>query len=356
MSKISVIVPVYNVEGYLEDSLGSLLGQTLSDIEVIAVDDGSTDGSRELLEEMSAKDPRIKLVSQENSGPSAARNRGIGLASSPIICFMDADDRFKPEACERITETFAGFEERGEPLDVLTFGADCFPEEASTPWHEDVLHPRDRVFSPFEPALLFEEASRPFHWRTALRAAFLKENGVVFNESLRLGEDQAFHFAIYPRAFRTALSSDVLYEYRVIREGSAMDNATSDKAGMMAKHLGIAEVIFQDWEKAGYLDMYPSQMASWLVEFMVYDTLFLGDEDRSYLLAKARDFILGYWDRSRIERMDMPSGARSILLALIDDPRLSKNKARRLQIAYYMQRYGALSAARGIARRIVGRG
>lgn len=70
---------------------------------------------------------------------------------------------------------------------MLTFGADCFPRELSTPWHEDKLHPRDAVYDPFAPDLLFKESSRPFHWRTAVRTGFLRESSIAFDESLRLG-------------------------------------------------------------------------------------------------------------------------------------------------------------------------
>ena len=185
MPKISIIMPVYNVEGYVEQSMQSLLDQTERDIEIIAVNDGSTDASLEVLRKLAASDGRIKVLDQENAGPSAARNAGIRAATAPIIAFLDADDFFKPQTCERIVELFA--EHEAEGIDVLTFGADCFPQEFTTPWYEDKLHPRDVVYDPFAPDLLFKESSRPFHWRTAVRAGFLRENGIVFDESLRLG-------------------------------------------------------------------------------------------------------------------------------------------------------------------------
>ena len=76
--------------------------------------------------------------------------------------------------------------------------------------------------------------------------------------------DQAFHFAIYPRAKRTVLVSDILYEYRVSRADSAMDTVTKDRASMMAEHLHIADVILADWRAAGFLDRYQAEMAAWL--------------------------------------------------------------------------------------------
>lgn len=96
MPKVSVIMPVYNVEDYVEPSMRSLLDQTERDIEIIAVNDGSTDGSLEVLRGLADADDRIKVIDQKNAGPSAARNAGMTIATAPIIAFLDADDFFKP--------------------------------------------------------------------------------------------------------------------------------------------------------------------------------------------------------------------------------------------------------------------
>ena len=89
---ISVIVPIYNVEPYLGECLDSLCGQTLRNIEIIGVDDGSTDGSGALLDEYAAKDKRIIAVHQKNAGVSAARNAGMRLARGEYLAFVDGDD------------------------------------------------------------------------------------------------------------------------------------------------------------------------------------------------------------------------------------------------------------------------
>ena len=89
---ISVIVPVYNVEEYLPRCLESILGQTYRDLQVILVDDGSTDGSSRLCAEFAERDPRIECIRISNSGVSAARNRGLEAAKGRWIGFVDADD------------------------------------------------------------------------------------------------------------------------------------------------------------------------------------------------------------------------------------------------------------------------
>ena len=90
--RVSVVVPVYNVAPYLRQCLDSLVGQTLKDIEIICVDDGSTDGSGAILDEYAAKDGRVRVVHQANAGAGAARNVGLDLATGEYLFFCDPDD------------------------------------------------------------------------------------------------------------------------------------------------------------------------------------------------------------------------------------------------------------------------
>ncbi|MDR2409276.1 MAG: glycosyltransferase, partial [Bacteroidales bacterium] len=104
MPKVSIIIPVYNVEKYLAECLDSAIGQTLRDIEIICVDDGSTDHSPEILDEYVKKDSRITVLHQSNGGPSKARNTGIDIATGEYILFLDSDDTIKPTLCETTTD------------------------------------------------------------------------------------------------------------------------------------------------------------------------------------------------------------------------------------------------------------
>ena len=92
MTKISVIIPVYNSEKFLKKCLDSIINQTLNDIEIICIDDGSTDKSLRILNNFADKDNRITIINQKNSGPSAARNKGIENAKGEYIGFVDSDD------------------------------------------------------------------------------------------------------------------------------------------------------------------------------------------------------------------------------------------------------------------------
>lgn len=100
--KISVIIPVYNVEKYLRECLDSVVNQTFKDIEIICVDDGSTDKSLEILQEYKRKDDRFVILQQRHSGAGAARNYGLKLAEGKYIQFLDSDDYFEPTLLEEL--------------------------------------------------------------------------------------------------------------------------------------------------------------------------------------------------------------------------------------------------------------
>src|SRR5690606_6674416 len=118
-------MPVYNGGGALEQSLDSLLGQTVADLEIICVDDGSSDGSDPLLERYAEMDPRIRVLRQERAGAGAARNAGLALARSEYIAFLDCDDVFRPTLVEYCTERLTR-----SGADICVFGATQFSGDA----------------------------------------------------------------------------------------------------------------------------------------------------------------------------------------------------------------------------------
>ena len=348
--KLSVIVPVYNVADYLDWCLDSLAEQTCADLEILCVNDGSTDNSREILVRRQEQDPRIVIIDKENGGLSSARNAGIKAAKAPVVCFLDSDDRFMPDATEVILQTFAN-----EQPDVVTFGAHCYPREAAYPWLTQHLSPRDVVYEPFHPDLLFKEMSRPFAWRTAVRTDFLRDNNFYFDESVAFGEDQIFHFALYPRAHKTVLISNKLYEYRVAREGSLMDRVVKDPFTKMQKHVDITAVILADANKpAGrqsLLDACPAHMMEWVVQFLLNETFDLPQGQRAEILGLIRPVLLQYWDSETVQKSSSPEPVKQILCASMQEAMLSDKEAKQLLRAYRQQ--GGF--AKRVVRKLMGR-
>ena len=275
MPRVSVVIPVYGVEDYLALSVASVRQQTLEDIEIICVNDGSPDGSRDILALLEAVDPRIVVVDKPNGGLSSARNAGIDRATGEYLCFLDADDLMDEGACRAIADAF---ERTG--ADVVTYGASPYPLFRGYPWLERVLSPRDAVYGEFTPALLFDEASHPFVWRTALRRSFLVDSALRFDEDLAYGEDEVFHFALYPRSSQTVLISDKLIRYRVARGGSLMDGQRGDLARRVEEHLALVGCVLRDWGDGGFLVPWGQELFDWSAEFLLLDLLTLPEAAR----------------------------------------------------------------------------
>ena len=121
MPKVSVIIPVYNVEKYLRECLDSVINQTLKDIEIICVDDGSSDGSLKILEEYAQKDNRIKVLKQEHGGVSCARNLALGGAAGEYMLCLDSDDYLELNTLESLYNRALNFD-----LDMLSFSGQYF--------------------------------------------------------------------------------------------------------------------------------------------------------------------------------------------------------------------------------------
>ncbi len=141
--KISVIVPVYNTGKYLAECLDSVLSQTLHDIEIICVNDGSTDNSADILEQYAKKDNRIKVIAQQNSGVAVARNAAVAAAKSDFIYPLDSDDIIVPYALELLYETITTTNYRVVANEVLLFGGNTgilrqpkFKKYDMYGWHE----------------------------------------------------------------------------------------------------------------------------------------------------------------------------------------------------------------------------
>lgn len=230
--KISVVIPVYNVEQYLRDCLDSVLAQTHADFEAVCINDGSNDGSAAILAEYAARDSRIRVSSQPNGGLSAARNAGLDLAAGKYVCFLDSDDCLAPEALERLLSVAALFD-----LDLLHFDREVFYEEGVTrdPYEEQNFfkgtYPEDEAESGAE-HFVRRIRNKDFQccvWTRFFRTDFLRENALRFHEGI-LHEDEPFSVMADVLAGRVMSIPDKLCRRRV-RAGSIMTGLSA------ARHL-----------------------------------------------------------------------------------------------------------------------
>ena len=352
MSRLSVIVPVYNVESWIDRCLESLVAQDFGDFEVVCVNDGSTDASRERLAAWEAREPRLRVIDQPNAGPSAARNAGIGAARGDYVSFLDADDRYLPGACGRIV---AALDQTG--ADVLVFGGRVFPEGAPCPeWLSESLHPRDVTYNAFTTDLLFKEATRPFVWKLALRRDFLRKSAVLLDEDLRFGEDQLFCFSVFPRARRTALISDELYEYQVARDGSLMSGLRDDFGAKMLAHNEVVARILADWDEGGFLCEHAADLVAFALDFSLYDALKLDDAAYRSVAEGLREVLSRYWGEEDVAAMNLLRATRRMALDACYRTNLSAQARRRLAFEYRLRKKGLLSFARRAVQKLTGSG
>ena len=187
MVSVSVIMPVYNSSSFLNKSIESVQNQTLNDIEIICVDDGSTDDSLDILNELNDKYGNIKIICQENSGPGIARNNGIKNAQGEYIAFLDSDDIFlDDDALEKMYRLG-----KSKDSDLICANLKRINQDYTIDTHYDFLNSRFMYFYK-EDILKSEDYGIPFaFYRNLFKRSFLEKNGIDFPD-LRFGEDPVF--------------------------------------------------------------------------------------------------------------------------------------------------------------------
>jgi glycosyltransferase involved in cell wall biosynthesis len=225
--KISVILPVYNAERHLEQCLDSIIGQTLKDIEIICIDDGSQDRSPEILQKYALIDRRIRIITQENSGAGAARNKGLSVAKGTYLSFLDADDFFEAGMLEA-----AYLKCLNSDADFLVFRSDYFNDASGRfepcMWPViDRLLPGKNVFNYKDIKRDIFRVFNGWAWDKLYKKEFVESNGLFFQEQ-RSTNDLYFVFAALVCAKRITVSQRILAHHRVSNWGSL--SVTRDKS------------------------------------------------------------------------------------------------------------------------------
>lgn len=208
---LTVIIPAYNAEKYLPQCLDSVIGQTLKDIEVICVDDGSTDGSASVLQAYAQKDSRISVLTQGNSGQSAARNRALEKAKGAYVQFLDADDWLDPDCCRVLSGQAAAGK-----LDMLSMAAVSYEEESGR-YEREPFYNFYYLTGGGETALLSRDECLQHWWEMAPSAAltiyrtdFLRANNLRFEEGLKFEDCLFFKQALFA-ADRVGVNRQAFY-------------------------------------------------------------------------------------------------------------------------------------------------
>lgn len=221
--KLSFIVITYNTaEGYLKKSIESIIQQTYKDIEIIIVDDGSTNGTEKLCDEFANYDSRIKVIHQKNSGAGVARNKGIELAKGEWIAFVDSDDWVSMDMAKKLQRYFSNKQ------DIISFG---YNDYVGNKYYEQLYGNSESVqfekseFESLELAIMKDkneaEAYPMFFgavWNVVYRRDFLNTRNVRFVASLRRAQDAVFNLHAIEKAENIMYLKEAFYYYRIHNE------------------------------------------------------------------------------------------------------------------------------------------
>jgi glycosyltransferase involved in cell wall biosynthesis len=248
--KISVIVPVYNVQDYLKQCLDSILCQTFSNIEIICVNDGSTDKSRKILEEYKQKDSRIIIIDKKNGGLSSARNAGMKVARGEFYSFIDSDDWIENTMLEKLYENITTLN-----TDISICAVHQFDETNKKNDDCNPYYTLGYFDESFDNKVFSYKDTKPFimdvcvmAWNKLYRKSLIDKCNAQFPNGL-IFEDGPFFFSIFFKTNRVSIVRDFLYYYRINRKNSIIQ-----KAGK--KFLNVIDVAEIMYSKIKDLDDY----------------------------------------------------------------------------------------------------
>lgn len=222
MAKVSIIVPVYNAEYYLAKCVDSILSQTLTDIELILVDDGSKDSSGHICDDYAARDSRVKVIHQANQGASTARNNGLSAANGDFIGFVDSDDYIHPNMFEEMFTAALCDDCDIAMCDALTVYDDgtTEPDTINQLKGNVVLKKED-----LSPNLLLEMAGAA--WRCIYSKKILDFHNIIFPKEMKFSEDRVFNILAFGFSNKITYIKKPFY-YRYVNKHSVVHRFHSD--------------------------------------------------------------------------------------------------------------------------------
>lgn len=303
---VSIVMPVFNTAGTIGQTLGSVTKQTYSNIEIICVDDGSTDGSKEAIMDICVRDERLLCIDNVGKGAGAARNTGLSFANGKYILFLDSDDLFDRE----MVATEVARMERDE-LDVLIVSAFLWTEDTGKLERrtEDVEKERlieegIELFNPSEcPAPLFSIFSNVL-WDKMFRVDYLRSKHLECLETMTCNDCYLSRASVV-LASKVGISSYCPIRYRVNRGGGiTTSREKSPLDGMLS-----CEKLYEVISNSGSMHFAVESIESFCINELVYRYLNYRSED-------ARNQIVEYWKSSpRLSRIDLKKGRVGVSFA-----------------------------------------
>lgn len=248
-ASISIIVPVWNTEQYLHRCLSSLLGQTKKDIEVVCVNDGSSDKSLDILKEFAAKDSRLKVISQKNKGVAVARNVGLKNATSKYIMWCDSDDEYVPDMCEKMFNAI-----ESQKVDLVVCAINVINDKVDSKLAGDIEDYVKLKFSGKQTVnwnlIVHTDVSLP---SKIMKKSLIDKYGMHFPDGLHF--EDAYFFDQYFTASKTAFyMDDKLYNYH--RNNDSIMSRSFKKTNISLDYMQIIPRTYAYLKKNNLLEKY----------------------------------------------------------------------------------------------------
>lgn len=293
---LSFIIPVYNVEAYLRTCINSILEQSGMDCEVILVDDGSTDGSGSICDEISGKNTNVRTRHQKNSGHSAARNAGLGMAMGRYVSFIDSDD-YIGQGC--IKEILKWIKSTNADICFLE-GYKLFPDGTTESLGDEIAS--ELIAGKNKEDVFQHLATRPKYPGSActklFRREFLIENGLKFPTGLTHAEDLTFCLNCFLKAEKFDALSCPFYYYRQNRVGSMTSKISSSSFHGLSAFVSNFADNLTDRQRKPYTKIAEYAMAFVAYEYLIllweYSRLNVAEKNDARMLLKDYKWVLSY--------------------------------------------------------------
>ena len=280
--KLSVIVPVYNTEKYLGRCLESLINQTFKDIEIICINDGSTDGSLDILNEYAKKDNRVKIFSQKNQGLSITRNNGMQKAKYPYVTFIDSDDELDINAYNNIMSNLS------DDIDVICFGIQVLGNKNIKQQLSDDNYYKIKYKGKLKISkdnILNTDCSA---CNKIFKMDLIKKYNISFPKERRY-EDACFYFQYMPIAKKAYFIQDKYYKY--YRHEDSIMSETFKSSPKAIDHLYILEPIYKFYQKNKLFKLYKDLFIKIFESFYWFAYGYIPLDMQSHLEKEARKYI-----------------------------------------------------------------
>lgn len=286
---VSIVMPVYNGALCLRPCIDSLLCQTMTDFQLICVDDGSTDDTPQILADYVQRDQRVRVLTQLNQGAGPARNNGFSVATGEYLIFLDADDLFEPNFLQlmyqRGSETGA---------DVVVCRSDSFDhttgEKLPSDWmRKDFFLQGKTLFSPKEAGTCLLQVFYGWPWDKMFRREFLERETLEF-PALAHSEDVVLIYGALAVSSRIALVEDILVHYRLHQK-----NSRSASRSMNPEEAWRAiELIAHSMQEQGLCDVFEQTFLNWVMDFSVWHISGLTKHQQQQGLRDVKELALRY--------------------------------------------------------------